>query len=46
MGIAKHQPPQRYKKRSIIREVFAKKNYANRSDFTSPKTISAEAPKL
>ncbi len=45
MGIAKHQLIQRYKKRRIIREVFAKKNYANRSNLMSPKTMSAVAPK-
>ena len=44
-SVAKHQQTQRYKKRSIIREVFAKKNYANRSNHTSKKMISAEAQK-
>ncbi len=46
MGIAKHQQPQRYKKRRIIREVFAKKADANRSNLTSPKMISAKASKM
>ena len=45
-SVAKHQQAQRYKKRRTFREVFAKKNDANRSNLTSPKMISAEAPKL
>ena len=44
-SVAKHQQIQRYKKRRIIREVFAKKNYANRSNQTSQKTWRKEAPK-
>jgi hypothetical protein len=45
-SVAKHQQTQRYKKRSIIREVFAKKNDANCSNLTSPKMISAEGQKM
>jgi hypothetical protein len=44
-SVAKHQQTQRYKKRRIIREVFAKKAYGNRSDFTSKVTLQAVAPK-
>jgi hypothetical protein len=44
-SVAKHQQAQRYKKRSIIREVFVKKAYENRSNIVSQTKVKNKEPK-
>jgi hypothetical protein len=41
-SVAKHQQTQRYKKRSIIREVFAKKAFENQANYVSKATLQVK----